>query len=1169
MRQIFLIFLCLTFVFVVAQNDIEFVPNKGQFHENVLYRANIPSGALFLEKDGMTFSLYNGEIFHEIHHGVKVNVIHFHAYKIKFEGANLESTTKLNHFNKGVLNYFLGKDSSKWATGLKGGGEVYYKDLYEGIDFKIYTKNGSLKYDFIVHSGVEPKNIKMTYHGLDGLSKRGDDLSLVTSLGTITDSEPVAFQNKEIIDVSFSVKENTVGFEVGKYDSNEDIIIDPTLIFSTYSGSFANNFGYTATFDDNGNLYAGGSVFNQGYPTTIGAFDVSFNSIDTLQSLNGVQWGVSDIGITKYSADGTSRIYSTYIGGDLCEVPHSLIVNNRDELFILGTTGSSDYPTTQSAFNRTFSGGSGANLANGIFINYINGSDIILSRLSSDGSSLLASTYVGGSSNDGLNLNMVVNYADQFRGEIILDEFQNVVVGTSTFSSDFPTTSNSYETSIGGDQDGVVFKIDDSLNSMIWSSYFGGQNNDAIYSLIKSNSNDFYVAGGTMSMDLNFPIESFQPNYQGGITDGYYAKFSGDGNSVIQGSYVGSDEYDQIYFIREDKGSQIYLFGQSAKFGTYWVKDAAFNVPNSGQFISKLSQNQEEMEWSTTFGSGNGLLNISPTAFMVDLCNKVYLSGWGDIKSGFHGTQNMPLTIDAFDSTSLGEDFYLMVLESDASSLVYGSYFGGDESGEHVDGGTSRFDEKGIIYQSVCAGCGGNNDFPIKPSDAAGPVNNSSCNNGIFKFDFGIPMIVADFEISKSFCLSDSIFPINDSKILNATSFLWDFGDGTFSTDSNPSHFYNSPDTYEIVLTIVDSTACNFSDSVSKNIVVEPIVKDLKVYGDSVFCNSLPKINLRNETDSNLIHHWSNYNNFTDTILYGLNEYQINFQSTLGENYVFLKVSNSANCFSVDSLFIGAYEFDISYQTNLETCLNDSIEVSPGGFENYDSVYFSWGPSPLLTTSVNDTNAVFHGFIPGVYSVPVISTSAYSCTDTDYVNITVGSFDTASAISLTTNFETLINNQTAILTAVPEGLDYVWSPIESIINTFENNAEVGIEESTLFTVEINDPKVGNCFRRDSVLIVFIDSHCEAPYVYVPNAFSPNGDGENDVLYVRGRNITDVYFAIFNRWGEKVFETRDQSIGWDGSFRNKNSDPAVFDYYLQYQCEGGIKYFQKGNITLIR
>ena len=191
-----------------------------------------------------------------------------------------------------------------------------------------------------------------------------------------------------------------------------------------------------------------------------------------------------------------------------------------------------------------------------------------------------------------------------------------------------------------------------------------------------------------------------------------------------------------------------------------------------------------------------------------------------------------------------------------------------------------------------------------------------------------------------------------------------------------------------------------------------------------------------------------------------------------------------------------------------------------------------------------------------------------------YVNIDIAKFDTTN-ISVSSSTDTLINSETAILTALPSGLLYAWEPSNLIINQTENQATVSIEENTTFTVFITDPEVSSCTRNGIVNLIYVDSlifdnsKCEDPYVYVPNAFSPNGDGENDVLYVRGRNITDLYFAIFNRWGEKVFETKDQSVGWDGYFRNRNSDPAVFDYYLKYFCDGSKQYFQKGNVTLIR
>ena len=1662
MRGLFLILFSLISIFVSAQGDFEFVPNKGQFHENALYRANVPSGALFLEKDGLTFSFYDGAFFHNIHHGESVDSIHFHAYKISFKGGK-KPTTFLNNENDGVLNYYLGNDQSKWVTGVKGGSEIYYKNIYKNIDFKLYTKNGKLKYDFIVHPGGKVKDIQLEFTGLNDLFLRDEELFMTTSLGIVKDSKPVANQIEKSIPVNFLLNNDILSFEVGSYNNKEDLIIDPTLVFSTYSGSFANNFGFTATYDNAGNLYAGGSVFSEGYPTTLGAYDLTFSSNAYWGFDAGVVWGISDIGITKYSGDGTSRLYSTYIGGNRCEVPHSLIVNNRNELFVLGTTSSSNYPVTMDAFDPTFNGGDTTNLANGIFINYTHGSDIVVSRLSADGSSMLASTYVGGTENDGLNLNvdLVANYADQMRGEIILDEFQNVVIGSSTASSDFPTTLGAYQNIYGGgEQDGVVFKMDENLSGIIWSSYIGGSDADGVYSIIQSNSNDVYVAGGTKSQNLSFPSGAYQSSYQGGITDGFYVKLSGSGTSILNGSYFGSDKYDQIYFIREDKFDQIYTYGQSEKYGTYWIQNASYNKPNSGQFISKFKPSQTALEWSTTFGSGDSKINISPTAFLVDLCNKVYLSGWGSDKGGFdhiggniaNGTIGMEVTPDAFKSNTLGHDFYLMVLEDDASSLVYGSFYGGDLSEEHVDGGTSRFDEKGVMYQSVCAGCGGNNDFPIEPSNAVSTTNNGQfysspgCNNGVFKFDFGLPTIVADFANTPVVCSPGIINFSDKSKTLDATTYLWDFGDGSLSTDTNPIHNFTAPGHYDVKLKITDPAACNVYDSITKTVIIiggvlsdlgndssctgqlaqigispypdtsvtyawfptiglsdstisnplvnveaekqytliiskngcadtlkqtvfpflfdyeiedgvgcegegfgavfegdgnfekyfwssnkffsdtlndfpfdnnlvdSPLVKGVNMYyiraydnngcevqdsliiwgaggfyenttdsicfgdtvvfsdtslnslvvgynwqpsdsiyqklqdsiivipnvtqiyslyknfglrcfdtlifpvevvnnqpiemldivvcneytievtadtnniyvpiywssnnlltdtlnasrtfafqpnigldtlyieytdtfgckytkdfkienlnfkvkttsdsiacnkvfptieitnfdagsmvdlhwestskfttdstlpitsieaadfynrawisvsdtngcfdsdtviilnlaiedyklpdtsicegdylkigipvdstsnglfnwipsglvsndtianpvvlgndtmqygliidngscrdtiyqtvnisnvsleafGDTSFCNELPIIKVANFTKLGLTHLWSIDRNFTDTISSGVDLSEIDIQAEIGDQTIYVKVYDSIGCKAIDSVFMQVNEYDLTFENNLESCLGKYIGVVPNGYENYDSVQFIWGPSPILITPVNDTNALLIG-PSGSYVIPVTSTSAYGCTDTDYVNITIASFDTNS-VGLITSMDTLINNETAVLTATPSGLSYLWEPNEAVISQNGNQATVKISEETTFTVEISDPVVSKCFRKDSVSIFFIDSKCEDPYIYVPNAFTPNGDGENDVLFVRGRNITDLYFAVFNRWGEKVFETNNQSNGWDGSFRNRSSDPAVFDFYIKYKCGAGIEYFQKGNITLIR
>ena len=100
-------------------------------------------------------------------------------------------------------------------------------------------------------------------------------------------------------------------------------------------------------------------------------------------------------------------------------------------------------------------------------------------------------------------------------------------------------------------------------------------------------------------------------------------------------------------------------------------------------------------------------------------------------------------------------------------------------------------------------------------------------------------------------------------------------------------------------------------------------------------------------------------------------------------------------------------------------------------------------------------------------------------------------------------------------------------------------------------------------------IVVLDVHCADPYVYVPNAFTPNGDGKNDQLFVRSKMVSELTFLIYDRWGEKVFETNDMRNGWDGTFKGKPCDPGVFVYYLDVTCHNQSTYFKKGNVTVIR
>ena len=183
-------------------------------------------------------------------------------------------------------------------------------------------------------------------------------------------------------------------------------------------------------------------------------------------------------------------------------------------MFLFGTTASEDFPVTSLAYQTAFNGGTPLSLS-GIGVNFPNGSDLFVSRISSDGGNLLASTFLGGTDNDGLNISsqLKYNYADEVRGEIDIDKQNNIYIATCTQSTDFPA-GNSFQNLNNGGQEGCIIKMDNQLTSVIWSSYLGGKGEDAIYSLALDGEDNIYVTGGTTSSDFPVKNTAYQPTHQ-------------------------------------------------------------------------------------------------------------------------------------------------------------------------------------------------------------------------------------------------------------------------------------------------------------------------------------------------------------------------------------------------------------------------------------------------------------------------------------------------------------------------------------------------------------------------------------------------------------------------------------------------------------------------------
>jgi hypothetical protein len=510
-------------------------------------------------------------------------------------------------------------------------------------------------------------------------------------------------------------------------------------------------------------------------------------------------------------------------------------MNSKEELIVLGTTSSSDFPTSENAFSHDFTGGT---LVTHV-ITFPFGSDIFISRFDRDGTAILASTYLGGSANDGLNVQLsplVKNYGDQLRGDVITDDDGNIYISSVTASSDFPMTKGIDSTYNGGLTDAVVLTMDEELSKIRWGNYLGGANTDAAYSIKLDKDNNLFVAGGTNSEDFpsenfSYPKNTYDSTFNGDV-DGWIAKLKNDGTQILNCTFTGTDFFDQIYFLDLNSVEEVYVYGQTSS-SDFPISPGIYNRPNSGQFLQKFNNDLSKLEFSTAFGSGRGHPDISPTAFLVNDCGIIYMSGWAgtplnqQVNGGWStSTFGLEVSSDAFQRTTTGNDFYFIVLYDDAKRFLYGTFLGGNQSFTHVDGGTSRFDKRGTVYHAVCAGCRAGTGFPKSDfpatADAWSRTNKSTnCNNAAFKFDLSsLRAIIRTNSPKRNFpgmtqvCMPDKI--MFENKSIGGEIHEWTMGDGNFFSRRDTIaflHEYKKEGTYLVKLKIIDERTCKGIDS--------------------------------------------------------------------------------------------------------------------------------------------------------------------------------------------------------------------------------------------------------------------------------------------------------------------------------------------------------------------
>jgi hypothetical protein len=614
----------------------------------------------------------------------------------------------------GKVNYFIGNDPKQWRSAIPTYAQVRYQDVYPGVSVVYYGAPGRLEYDLLLDPRVDPKIITMACQGAykTRIDAQGD-LRLRVAGGEVLLGKPRIYQRtargRKSIAGGYVLKAGgLIGIEVGEYDRSQPLIVDPVLSYSTYLGGNSYDAAYGIAVDALGNAYITGFARSGNFPVTSGAYHTTCGTAGTC---NG---GYADLFVAKLSAGGTTLDYSTYIGGSLDDIGKAIAVDSSGAAYITGQTFSSDFPTTTGAFQRTY-GGAG---------------DAFIVKLNSTGSSLVYSTYVGGSKSDTGNA-------------IALDSSGNAYITGATYSTDFPTT-NPVQTIKGGDADAFVTEINPNGAALAFSTYLGGSSLDWGSSIAVTPLGDMvYVTGFTKSGD--FPtVSPLQatcascPTY----ADAFVTAINPSG-ALRNSTFLGGSSDDKATAIALDPTGNIYVTGFT--FSTNFpTTTGAYqtSLPNgtSGAFVAKIAPNLTSLVYST-YLHGN-VLDFG-RGIAVDTGN-VFVAG--QTYSTALPLANATQTACSLSSCWYGTGF-VTELNAAGSGLVFSTYLGGSHGDQIASVGLDSSANPYVTGETAST------NFPV--------VN---AFQGVYGGSYG-DAFVSSFSLSPAVALSPSSLTFNNQAV--------------------------------------------------------------------------------------------------------------------------------------------------------------------------------------------------------------------------------------------------------------------------------------------------------------------------------------------------------------------------------------------------------------------
>ncbi|WP_225442848.1 DUF7948 domain-containing protein [Paenibacillus lycopersici] len=613
-----------------------FARNIGQFRPETEYLAHAAGFRCSLEKDRIRLAFFRSERMpdkNRISEGIVLDML--------FEGRGDPCRIEGTSLAEGRFNYFQGSDPSRHYASVDVYCVAAYREPWPGIDVEIRGEEGQLKFDWIVSPGARTEDIRLRYEGADEIEIDEEGrLLIMTEQGILIDGHPVAYQvtedERKEIDCRYTLEsgkngEHWIGFELGAYEKALPLVIDPVIEYSTFLGGTGVDEGIAIAVDAAGQAYVTGSTLSANFPVTPGAFQ---------STLNGT---AEDMFVTKLNATGTALLYSTYLGGSARDIGRSIAVDSTGSAYVTGTCFSLDYPTTPGSFMPAPAS---------------TRAHAVVTKLDPSGSSLVYSTYLGGTGGDG-------------GSAIALDAFGNAYVAGQTDSKDFPTTSGAFApVSPSSASIGFVTKLNATGSGLIYSTFLGGNGTTDIRGIAVDGSFQAYVTGGTVAKNFPTTPGAFQIAIKGGI-DGYVTKFNAAGTSLIYSTYLGGTLNDTPNAIAVDDAGNAYVTGPTNS-ADYPTTPGAFVISvvdkNTMIFVTKLNPTGSQLIYSSLIG-GNGANR--PTSIAL-------ASSFNAVITGETNATDYPVTPDAFQSSFNGQsDAFVTILNPFGSAPQYSTYLGG------------------------------------------------------------------------------------------------------------------------------------------------------------------------------------------------------------------------------------------------------------------------------------------------------------------------------------------------------------------------------------------------------------------------------------------------------------------------------------------------------------